>query len=87
VSVAGVASTAIGHDPRLVQELSGREHHGTQSCYPGVLATLTPAERLRLGESVATFRTMARPARARIARLGPRKVTVWSPQAKPADPG
>jgi len=36
--------------PRLVQELSGREHHGTQSCYPGVLATLTPAERLRLGE-------------------------------------
>ena len=36
--------------PRMVQQLAGRENRDTPSRYPGLLAELTPAERLRLGE-------------------------------------
>ncbi len=36
--------------PRMVQQLSGRENRDTPSRYPALLADLTPAERLRLGE-------------------------------------
>ncbi|TLY60729.1 MAG: tetratricopeptide repeat protein [Gammaproteobacteria bacterium] len=36
--------------PRMVQQLSGRENRDAPSRYPALLADLTPAERLRLGE-------------------------------------
>ena len=36
--------------PRMVQQLSGRENRDTPSRYPALLADLTAAERLRLGE-------------------------------------
>ena len=36
--------------PRMVQQLAGRENRDTPSRYPALLADLTPAERLRLGE-------------------------------------
>jgi len=36
--------------PRMVQQLSGRENRDTPSRYPALLADLTSAERLRLGE-------------------------------------
>jgi tetratricopeptide (TPR) repeat protein len=36
--------------PRIVQQLSGRENRDNPSRYPALLADLTPAERLRLGE-------------------------------------
>jgi len=36
--------------PRMVQQLAGRENRDTPSRYPALLAELTPAERLRLGE-------------------------------------
>jgi tetratricopeptide (TPR) repeat protein len=36
--------------PRTVQQLSGRENRDIPSRYPALLADLTPAERLRLGE-------------------------------------
>ncbi len=36
--------------PRMVQQLSGRENRDAPSRYPALLAELTPAERLRLGE-------------------------------------
>jgi len=36
--------------PRMIQQLSGRENRDAPSRYPALLADLTPAERLRLGE-------------------------------------
>jgi len=36
--------------PRMVQQVAGRENRDTPSRYPALLAELTPAERLRLGE-------------------------------------
>ena len=36
--------------PRMVQQLGGRENRDAPSRYPALLADLTPAERLRLGE-------------------------------------
>jgi len=36
--------------PRMVQQLAGRENRDAPSRYPALLADLTPAERLRLGE-------------------------------------
>jgi hypothetical protein len=36
--------------PRIVQQLSGREHKDVESRYPALLAELTPEKRQRLGE-------------------------------------